>query len=410
MSVKRRKFIRTVSYLLAVCVVIAATGYFSFRAKASYEATLERMRLESLNSLCEYMHELSGGLNLLSVSAGDSLADSAYYVGSRALGARGCLGSFQQVKTENIARFIDYVYDFSQSFSGTESGRKRAAELSDYGEEVYYHLSDLSVAVMNGEYRLNEFGSVYTREEKPFFEDYLDYSNGEEDILFAVEASAAPVSFFLEGREAITLEQAREAAERLTGVSSVLWRQGESNELVYSLYHGDTAVEISRQGGVLTKLVNPLPCAESVLNEADALDKAREFAEKCGYGKLIAVNSGMHPFTAEFILAPEVNGVLLLTGRVIVGVCLASGGITYFNGEEYIKNYRRNVYGCDVPDISRLLPSNVTLEKTLLCLTEIEGRERLCILALCSYADGKAQIYIDYNSYKIIKTAVEGGF
>ena len=179
MSVKRRKFIRTVSYLLAVCVVIAATGYFSFRAKASYEATLERVRFDGLSSLCEYMHEISGGLNLLSVSAGESVADSAAYVGARALGARGSASSFEPVKLENINRFIDYVYDFSQTFSGGEGERKKAAELSDYAEEIYYHLSDLSVAVMNGAYRLNEFGSIYSRSENPFFENYIDYSNGE---------------------------------------------------------------------------------------------------------------------------------------------------------------------------------------------------------------------------------------
>ena len=407
MSVKRRKFIRTVSYLLAVSVVIAATGYFSFRAKASYEATLERVRFDGLSSLCEYMHEISLGLNLLSVSAGESVEDSAAYVGARALGARGSAACFEPVRLENINRFIEYVYDFSQSFSGGDGERKKAAELSDYAEEVYYHLSDLSVAVMNGEYRLNEFGSIYRRSEKPFFEDYIDYSNGNEKSLFAVEASAK-LSFA--GGETLTVEQAREKAEKLTGVDSVLWRERESNEIIYSLFHGNTAVEICRQGGAIMRFINPLPCAERVLNEADALKKATDFAEKCGCRNLKAVTAEMQTFTARFVLAPEVNGVLLLTSTVSVGVCLASGGITYFDAENYIKNFRTDIYDAEIPDISSILPSNVYLEKTVLCLAEIGGRERLCILALCGYADGKVQIYIDYNSYKIIKTAVEGGF
>ncbi len=410
MSVRRRKFIRTVSYLLAACVVIAATGYFSFRAKASYEATLERVRFDGINSLCEYMHEISGGLNLLSVSAGESVADSAHYVASRALGARGSAACFEPARLENINRFIDYVYDFSQDFSGSEDERQRAAELSDYAEEVYYHLSDLSVAVMNGEYRLNEFGSIYKRNEKPFFEYSLDYSNGGEEQLFAVDVLAQWGSFFLEGKETVTLEQARNEAERLTGVDSVLWREGESGALAYYLCHGDTAVEICRQGGAVMSYINPLPCAERVLNEADALEKAMDFARKCGYGRLTALTAEMQTFTARFTLAPEVNGVLLLTSAVSVSVCLASGGITYFNGEEYIKNYRADVYGGDVPVINGLLPANVNLEKSLLCLADIDGRERLCILAFCSHAGSRVIYYIDYGSYKIIKTAVEGGF
>lgn len=406
MAVKRRNFIRTVSYLLAVCVVIAATGYFSFRAKASYEATLERVRFEGINSLCEYMHEISGGLNLLSVSSGDSVEDSANYVGSRALGARGSAACFEPARLENITRFIDYVYDFSQSFSGTESERKKAAKFSDYAEEIYYHLSDLSVAVMNGEYRLSEFGSIYSRSEKPFFEYYLDYSNGKEKELFAVEALSAKISSFLADKERLTLGQAKRVAESLTGINCVLWREGEGGELSYSLYHGDTAVEICRQGGTVVSYVNPLPCGERVLNENDALEKAKAFAKKCGYGVAEYVASETHLFTADFTLAPEINGVLLLTSAVRVNVCLASGEITYFNGGKYIENYRTDVYAEGLPDVRPFLPSGVSLEKSLVCLAEIDGKEKLCILANCSYSDGKADIYIDYNTMKIIKSSL----
>ena len=407
MSVKRRKFIRTVCYLLAVSVVIGATGYFSFRAKASYEATLERVRFDGLSSLCEYMHEISMGLNLLSVSAGESVEDGAAYVGARALGARGSAACFEPVKLENINRFIEYAYDFSQSFSGEDVERKKAAELSDYAEGIYYHLSDLSVAVLNGEYRLSEFGSIYRRSEKPFFEDYIDYSDGNEDTLFAAEASS---KVFWVGGETLTVEQARDKAEKLTGVDSVLWREGEGDEFVYSLFYGDMAVEICRQGGEIMKFINPLPCAERVLNKKDALKKATDFAKNLGFGSLTAVTSEMQTFTARYVLAPEVNGVFLLTSTVSVSVCLASGGITYFDAEKYIKNFRTDIYGAEIPDINSILPTNVNLEKAVLCFAEINGRERLCILALCGYADGKVQIYIDYNFCKIIKTAVDGGF
>ncbi len=408
MAVKRRCFIRTVSYLLAVCVVIAATGYFSFRAKASYEATLERVRFDGLSSLCEYMHEISGGLNLLSVSAGESVADSASYVSAKALGARGSAACFEPARLENINRFIDYVYEFSQSFSGGENERKKAAELSDYAEEVYYHLSDLSVAVMNGEYRLSEFGSIYSRSEKPFFEYHLDYSNGNEDSLFAVQASAARISSFLADKETLTLNQARKEAEKLTGIAAVLWREGNSGEFVFSLYYGDIAVEICRQGGMIISCINPLPCAERVLDEEDALEKAMVFAEKCGYGKLKPAEYETRIFTADFTLAPEINGVLLLTSAVRVSVCLASGGITYLNGEKYVENYRTDIYGGKLSDVSLFLPPDVSLEKSVLCLAEIDGRQRLCILALCSYSDGKVDIYIDYNTFKVIKNSLHG--
>ena len=118
------------------------------------------------------------------------------------------------------------------------------------------------------------------------------------------------------------------------------------------------------------------------------------------------VTSETNIFTADFTFAPVVNGILLLTSTVRVSVCLASGGITYFNGENYIRNYRRDIYGGDLPDIKRLLPVNVRVEKTVLCFAEIDGRHKLCVLAVCDYSGEKVDIYIDYNTMKIIKNSL----
>ncbi len=407
MSVKRRKFIRTVSYLVAVCVVITASGYASFRAKATYEAKLENLRFESLTSLCEYMHEISGGLSLLSVSAGETVSETAYYVSSRVLGAKGCTFCFEPARIENINTFIEYVYDFSENYSASEDKRKKASELSDYAEEIYYHLSDLSVAVMNGEYRMREYGSIYTVDEKPYFEDFLDYSDGSENELFTSSVSAEYGSRFLSGKKTVTLEQARDEAERLTGISAVLWRSEENGNEIYSLYHDDTVIEISRQGGMLIKLINPADGGEKVLNESDSTEKAKEFAKMCGYGTLTVFDTVLQTFTAKVMLVPEVNGVLLLTSAVTAEVCLSSGTVTYFDGGNYIKNYRTDIYGGTVPDISFLLPVGVVFEKSLLCLADIDGRERICIRAECTGNGKRIVYYIDYNSYKIIRTEIK---
>lgn len=407
MSVKRRKYIRTVSYLVAACVVIAATGYASFRAKATYEAKLENYRFESLTSLCEYMHEISGGLSLLSVSSGESADETVYYVSSRSLGAKGCTLCFEPAKLENTKAFIEYVYDFAQSYLGSNEDRKSASKLSDYAEEIYYHLSDLSVAVMNGEYRMREYGSIYTADEKPYFEDFLDYSNGRENELFVSPAVAEYERAFLSDKQTVTLEQSKSLAEKLTGISAVLWRSEETEDETYSLYHGDVSLRISKQGGILMKFINPVSGGENVLNERDATEKAKEFAKMCGYGALTVFDADMQTFTSRVVLVPEVNGVFLLTSVVTVEVCLSSGTITYFDGVNYMKNYRDDIYGGEVPEISFLLPKFISVEKSLLCLADIDGRERLCVRAECKGNGKEVVYYIDYNSYKIIKTEIK---
>lgn len=408
--VRRRKFIRVISYFAAICVVFAAGGLSTSRAKAEYEETLEKVRVSNLTSLCEYTRDISAGLRLLAVSSDDALSDSAAYVCSRAMGAQGCIGAFDSEKVKNISRFISGVYDFAEGFSGSDTKRETAVKLSNYAQELYYHLSDLSTAVINGAYSLSEFGSIYFKNELPYFEDYLDFSNGTEDEIFSLTAPAVSSRGsveFLSDKEDISPEQARKKASGFININPALWRESEADGRdieVYAFTHGDTAVEISKIGGFLCRLVNPLPCAAAEYSFSDAREKAEKFLADCGYKDTVALRGEKSDFSARFVFAPKVNGVLLLNAAVQVEICLASGEITYFEGAEYIRNYRTDIYADkSAPDLSGRLPSNLTLRETQICYAEIGGRERLCYVAECLFEGETVTVYADYYSCKVLK-------
>lgn len=408
--VKKRKYIRAVSYLLAICVAIGAAGLLSARAKASYATTLSKVRFESLASLCEYIHELSGGLSLLSVSQGDAVADSLGYIGARAAGAMACTANFKNESTANITGFLNSVYELSQSFSGNGQSRKTALAFSDYAEELYHHLSDVYSAVAGGKYSLVEYGSVYSAVSKPYFEDFLAFENGTEDELFSrtEDVYAGGGHFFvLNGEETVSPEFAKEKASRLIGIDEILWREGEAEQKngfeIYTLFHGNTEIEITRSGGRLCRLINPMPCSQAMYSGEDALFVAKEFVAEqgCDATELLAVR--INPFTADFLLAPVVNGVVLMTAAVSVSVCLSSREITFFDAADYIKNYRENVAAYDsVPELESILP-DVNIIKTEVCFAEIDSKERLCYLAVCRYEDEYLWVFLDYSSLKVIK-------
>lgn len=409
--IKRRKFIRAVSYLVALCVAVGAAGMFSGRAKASYEATLGKVRFEALASLCEYIHELSGGLSLLSVSQGDAVADSSGYIGARAAGAMGCIACFKNENSANINRFLESVYELSQGFSGDEQSRKAASAFSDYAEELYHHLSDVYAAAAGGKYSLVEYGSIYLSENKPYFENYLDFANGREDELFnrAEDAYAGGGHFaVLNGEETVSPDFAKEKASGLIGIDEVLWREGEAKQTngfeIYTLIHGDTEIEITRSGGRLCKLINPMPCSQAVYSGKDALVRAKEFVAEQGCDATELIAARINPFTADFSLVPVVNGVMLMTATVRVSVCLASREITFFDATEYIKNYRENIAVYDsAPDLKNILPDELNVLKTAVCFAEADGRERLCYLAICEHERKYLWVYIDYSSLEVIK-------
>ena len=406
MAVKRRKFIRTISYLVAVCMIFAVSGMFSQRAKAGYEETLGKVRMTNLGSMCEYFRDISAGLRLLAVSADNSVPESISYIEARVMGAGGCLNGFNPKKVRNIGKFLKTVNSFMQEFSGTSEKRKIAIYLSEYAQEVYFHLNDVSSAVLNGAYSLTEYGSVYVGNEKPYFEDFVDYSNGNERELFnaAAPVSATVNTSFFENGKDISEEKAKEIASSVTGISSALWRNNESDNGAYSFCHGDVAVDISRSG-MLCRMINPMPCKTAKLTENEAEEKACEFLIKYGYKDMFLLRRESGEFTASFLFYPEVNGVLLMTSPVEVEICRSDGETAYFNSYEYIKHFRNDFYAPGImPDISGVLPSEVTVKQSFYCVKEINGTERLCILSVCSYNHYDYYLYIDPKTMKIIKT------
>lgn len=410
MSVTRRKFIRVISYLVAVCVIFAVAGLFSQRAKAGYEETLGKVRMTNIGSLCEYFRDISAGLRLLAVSADNSVEESVSYVEARLMGASGCLNGFDSKKVKNIGKFISTANGFTDSFSGSSEQRKIAIYLSDYAQEVYYHLNDVSSAIMNGAYSLTEYGSIYKNDELPYFEEYVDYSNGNEKELFeaAAPALANGSGAFYDEKEEITEKKAEDIATSVTGINSALWRDNNSGTDidVYSFCHGDIAVDISKSGFVC-RLINPMPCRKAVYSLEETEEKAAEYIKKQGYENMTAVKRENGEFTASFLFYPVVNNVLLMTSPVRIELCKASGEAVYLNACEYIRNYRSDIVAPEsMPDISGILPEGLVLLQKFYSFAEIDEKGKIYILAVCKYENYNYFIYIDTETREIIKTEI----
>lgn len=412
MILKRRKFIRIISYLIALCVIFAASGVFTARAKSDYESTLERVRLEGLASLTEYSREISSGLRLMAVSSDDSLTDSSAYVSTRAVGAISSLGCFNSEKSYNLNRFFSGLYDFAEDFLGSEENRRSAVKLSDYAQEIYYHLSDLTNAVVNGEYSLTEYKSIYQKPKVPCFEDELDFYNGKEDKIFEIIAPAATDVkhyAFLAGKDTVSAEYAMQKAGDVTGIQPSTWRIAENGGRTdsYSFICGDTRVDISKAGGIIYGIINPQPFGTAVYSSADALKKAAGFLKTCGFDDMKTVYENSGEFTAFFVFVPEIRGILLMTAKTEIEISLVNGKITYFDASEFLERYRTDVGTANsIPDITDFLPYGLTPEKTSVCVADIDGREKLCILAVCPFEKDNVYIFIDYYSLKTIKTLI----
>ncbi len=404
LTVKRRKFIRVISYLIAICVVFAAAGLFSQRAKAGYEETLGKVRMTNLGTMSEHFRDISAGLRLLAVSTESSFSDSSSYVEARVMGAKGCLNGFNAKKVKNISDFLDTVNKFTQSFTGSSEKRKIAVYLSEYARDVYYHLNDVSSAILNGAYSLTEYGSIYIDDSKPYFEDFVDYSNGNEKELFSAAAPASANGNGSYFKEKVTEETAAQIAGNVTGINPALWRKNKENTEVYSFRHGDTLVNVAKSG-MVCKVINPTPCKTARISLEEAEKRAAEYLGEFGYKNISALRREKSEFTASFLFYPIVGGAMLLTCPISVDICLSSGALTFMDSCEYIKNYKNDVFAPEnIPDINGSLPENLTVMHSRYCLKEINGSNKICILTECRYNDYNYYIYIDPETLEILKT------
>lgn len=405
--------IRIISFISALSVVFAASGMLLQKSNATYEDVLGKLRLSGLTSLCEYTQDVSSSLRLLAVSSAENVSEAASVVYAKVLGAQGSISCFENVKTENISAFLVGVSSFSQGFSDNiinEEERKNALMFSDYAQEMYYHLSDVANAVINGEYSLFEAGEIYSKNDSEFFENNLDFANGTEKELFSRFVSASvQIKTVGTEKQRVTVQTAKNNAADFLGIQPQLLRENGEENLngmrTYKFSHNGVTVNVCAFGGSVCRFIDSHLCTGGECATEEAIRAAEKMMKKTGCSDFEIFFSHKDGFSADFVFAPVKNGILILTSTVHIEVCLGECRIIGFDASEYYKSNTKNVDTISGNvDISRLLPVNLTFLESRLCYTEIDGNERYCYLAECLLGGEKVFVFIDYYTLKTVET------
>lgn len=408
---RKRRVIRIVSFISAFAVFFAASGMLLNRAKAAYEDVLGRVRLSGLTSLCEYVKDVSGGLRVLAVSANENVADAAAFVTARTMGALGSLSCFESEKTKNIETFLNGVCGFAEEFSDgiNEEQRKNALDFSDYAQELYYHLSDVANAAVSGGYSLVEEGDIYGKDGIEYFESVLDFSNGKENELFSRFANAAAVVTQISDKNAVTVQQAKKAAADFMGIkASLLRNEGEEaagGVVTYRFSHNGTIINVGKYTGQICRLLTDHICINPQFSFSQAEEAAGRLMNKLGCADYDFIYSENGDFSAKFVAAPVINGILFLPASVNIEICLGECGTMNFDASGFTLNYPAELAELkENADISKLIPENLILQKSRLCCADFDGSEKYCYLAECLLKNEKVLIFIDYHTLKTLKT------
>lgn len=168
-----------------------------------------------------------------------------------------------------------------------------------------------------------------------------------------------PFSAHLESRQAqglapgtITPDEAVERARRFAPTGAAAGALEAPVEVAgdipaYSVRLGDpngaapvTVVDVTQQGGHLLRLLHQRELGPARLDLGAAADRARSFLAERGYPGLVPVQVLDDGDQAVVALAPEQNGVLLLTDLVKAKVALDSGDVVGVEAWNYLMSRR----------------------------------------------------------------------
>lgn len=408
---KKRVVIRAISFIAAFAVFFAASGMIFARAKAIYEDALGRVRLSGLTSLCEYVHAVSGSLRILAVSADEKVSEAAGVVVANTMGALGSLSCFNSEKIRNTETFLNGVYSFAESFSHgiTEEQRRDALDFSDYTQELYYHLSDVANAVVSGEYSLVEAEAIYRKDDAGYFENVLDFSNGKESELFSRFADAPASVMQTSFKKEVSIQQAKERASEFLNEEISLIRFDKEELLsglsIYRFHHNETVINVCKFGGEVCRVETSHLCINQECDISQTEKAADELMKKLGCTDYDFVYSENSDFSAKFVMAPVINGILFLPATVTVQICLGECGVISFDASAFFLNYPAELAGLkENADVSKLIPENLIFQRNRLCCADFNGNRKYCYLAECLLKNERVWVFIDYYTLKTLKT------
>lgn len=389
------KNIRLFSFIISAFLVLGIFEFLGILERRKYEQALEKIRLPALTALCEYSQAISVGLRTMAVSSDAALSDSAEFVREQSAGAIANLYCFEYEQVEGLSEYFKAVNAFAEA-SAENCSREKAIELSDHAEEVYRRTDKLLSGI------LNEKASVFETEDN-FFGGSLDVPFEGQEAEYSDAEGGLIIS------SSIGKSDALKSLSKLFDIEPVLWREDKSEypdgAFTYNYVYKNIRVRIFRANGMLYSLSSSLPCRERQLSQAQAEKIAIEFLNQQGIGNAVLTDSAVSEFTASLEYSPKNGDTVLLTSRIKIDVCLASGKISEYDASEYIQSYNPSYSAVNNnPELSAILPDGAYPIEEILCLKQIKGRNRLCYRVKCRFRGEHFFLYYDYYTLNNILT------
>ncbi len=421
---KRRSFIRKVSFLSALVIVLAIwAGVSTFKLnKLKNQVQISRER--ALTQLGTYLDDIDLNLQKSMYCASESqMSDITTKLWRSSSSAKESLSEITDGNTEISAlyKFLSQVGEYTLSLnekiaSGEELSEKETENLNklkSYSSEISQKVNYL---INQGENGYLDFEEVKSTLEKTG-DERLIFGNEISDTVQSMEDYPTLVydgpfsdninekkSEIIEALAPITREEAQQKAAEYLGVKidEIYFLSNSNGNLeVYNFYNATKTVAVSQNGGLLVSIISSLYAGESKITADEAIAKGKEYLNILGYTSVkdsyYSVNDGI--CTVNF--AYWENDITYYTDLIKVSISMENGEITAFDATGYLMNHKAR----EIPqNLSYTLESGGALLREGLSILAVKkayiptdwGNEYFVYEYHCKASDGQEiLVYID---------------
>ncbi len=365
----RRRWIRTISYTIALIVALAGAAISGYALAAKNQMIIEQNYQRALSQLNDYMANLDMSLNKgIYATSVPQMQGLSKHMLQEANGAKLALEQlpvgFEQLTATN--KFLSQVGHFCNSLTEqaekgepiTEEQQETMKKLSQYSKEISKKLNELELAITDGRIKFMETTKVLKQANTGVSYDADSFSNalqGVEDGLadYPTLLYDGPFSdalnqqkpYFLEGKEFVSSQAAREAANSMLdklGLKLDLDKSGEMDGRIpcYTFANNHFTIYVTKTGGEILSFINSRSMTEATLTVEQAKDKGIEAIKKLGFANMELSYYDFNDGVVIMNFVDTQNGIVVYPDMVKIGIATDNGEVVLYDATGYIMNHR----------------------------------------------------------------------
>lgn len=434
MFIKKRVFIRIVSYLSVAVIALLGFGFYNYSVQQNLKLGIMNDYSRSFADLSSHLYNIETAFDKSKYAATEYQAVRLASEIWRETGAAKT--SLEQMpiyelNLEDVSTFLAQAGDYSYYIASrllrgetlSDEEISNISSLADVAANLSTYINGIQSEIYSGNLTLEQVISLV--EQKQSQSDSTDVADTGKDLVSSNEQvseypeliydgpfsdhieKAEPV--FLKDAQDVTADQAKAKLAKWLGAdeSSIeLAYETDSKVSAYVFNAGQLSAAVTKKGGYLLQMTSSETPGQATISPQQGISKAAEFLEMLGHNDMkesyYMVTGG--EMTINF--AYSQNGVTAYPDLIKVIVNLENGQICGYEAFGYIMAHREDrdtEVLISSSDALEAVSKNLTVESSSIAIIPTDGKnEVLCYEFVTTAADGR-HILVYVNA----KTGVE---